>query len=106
MTAQFSDRFFYKGNEYALVEINGSGFFDPVQYGLTPVSWCTACWRGYLATYEIHNDKLHLRTLDVCLSDCDAWQDNNGEAQKVAAPVLSNCSPIDITGHEFDLSEE
>jgi hypothetical protein len=68
MTEQISDSFEYEGRHYSIVDVNGDSLFNPIQYGIKPVSWSTACWNGYLCTYKIQHQMLYLNTLKVCLT--------------------------------------
>lgn len=65
MTAQISDRFFYREQEFDLAGVNGEGLFEPELYGLRPVGTCSACWRGYQCTYVVRDNQLVLDHLDV-----------------------------------------
>lgn len=69
MTAQINDGIKYNGTEYSIVGIDGDGLFDPFAYGMNPVSWCTACWRGFVTDYEVENGQLFLDTLKICLTE-------------------------------------
>jgi hypothetical protein len=63
LTGQMSDTLNYKDEQFNLVGIKGEGLFRPEDIGLAPYSNCTACWRGYVASYEIANDELLLSHL-------------------------------------------
>lgn len=79
MTAQYSDKVMYRSQEYDLAGESGSThvdssaritefdglYFNPKSYGieLGRDRMSTACYRGYLCTYEIHNDELFLKDL-------------------------------------------
>ncbi len=65
MTAQISDRFIYRDQDYSLAGVNGEGLFEPSQYGLRPVAMCSACWRGYPCTYVIRDNQLLLEQLGI-----------------------------------------
>lgn len=83
MTAQISDIIIYKEQEFALAECSCGEPFIPAEYGYFPVTASTACWRGYLAEYEIRDGYLILRRLFINnqLSD-------NDEAQAEKPPLL------------------
>jgi len=60
MTAQASDILYFDGNEYML-------YSEPLEeyFGQNPPrpeieATCTACWRGYIATWRIKRDKLYM----------------------------------------------
>lgn len=77
MTAQINDIFLYEDIEYDLSAIEFPGrFFSVKRLGITPMSPHTACWRGYVATFSIHKDKLVLKALDT--------NNGNGKAEPVA----------------------
>jgi hypothetical protein len=65
MTAQMSDRFIFRGEEYVLVGTSGGELFSPQQYGMEPEMIHTACYRGFYATYELTDDALYLRSLTI-----------------------------------------
>lgn len=85
MTAQFSDTVTYRDQPYDLAGVSGEGLFDPFDHGLAPVSWCTACWNGYVCQYEVADDRLRLDALLVCLTPV-VGPGERGET--VAAPAL------------------
>jgi hypothetical protein len=66
MSGQVSDKFQYKNAEYDISAIEfPEKFFDIGSFGLNPTSESTACWRGYVATFTINNNKLVLYKLDT-----------------------------------------
>lgn len=68
MTAQFSDNVKYRGSTYAIAGKNGYGLFYPDEHGLKTHGGCTACYRGYVCTYAIHEGRLLLDSLFAFLS--------------------------------------
>ena len=68
MTAQISDRAWYRGKEYSIAGRNGWGLFDPEEHGLKPVGACTACYRGHVCTYEVREGRLFLDKLAISLN--------------------------------------
>ena len=63
MTAQASDILYFDGNEYML-------YSEPLEeyFGQNPPrpeieATCTACWRGYIATWHIKRYKLYMISL-------------------------------------------
>lgn len=64
MTAQAHDRVRWRNHDYTLVGVEGSGLFDPHDYGLEPRATTTANWRGWVATYSVEDDQLALVELD------------------------------------------
>lgn len=67
MTAQFPDKVKYRGKDYSLAGVNGTGLFDPAAHGIEPVGKCSACWRGFVCTYAVNAQQLLLASLAVCL---------------------------------------
>ncbi|MFO0911399.1 MAG: hypothetical protein U0795_00455 [Pirellulales bacterium] len=67
MTGQIDDCFRYDGTKYSVAGISEGQIFDPAWLGLTPVSPCTACWRGYQAIYTVIDRQLVIETLCVSL---------------------------------------
>ena len=65
MTAQASDIVVFNNREYELAEFDGSGLFDPREHGFKPVGMTTACWRGFVCTYEIVDQRLVLKRLNM-----------------------------------------
>jgi len=66
MTAQISDTFIFKGEEYSLIGIEGSGLNLPLVFGMIPEEMSTACYRGYYATYELtEKAMLYLREMTL-----------------------------------------
>ncbi len=65
MTAQFSDTFHYHGNDFDVAGVNGNELFYPSGFGIIPKSNCTACWKGFIATYGILDEMLVLDELDI-----------------------------------------
>lgn len=72
MTAQISDKFFFQGEKYSLIGISHDGLASPEQYGMEPIKFSTACYRGFYATYELTGESLFLRelTLKVKKGNC------------------------------------
>ena len=68
MTAQLHDQFIVEGESYSIAGVSGYGLFDPETHGLHPVSWNTACWRGYVTTYALQEKYLVIRELELNLS--------------------------------------
>jgi hypothetical protein len=64
-TAQISDTFIFKGNEYSLIGKTEGDFATPKQFGMSAVMIHTACYRGYYATYELTEEGLFLRELTL-----------------------------------------
>lgn len=65
MTAQISDKFFFKGDGYSLIGIDGRDLVSPEKYGMKPEKIHTACYRGFYATYELTDEALYLKELTL-----------------------------------------
>lgn len=65
MTAQISDTFLFKDDEYSLIGMNGSSLASPEQFGMKPEMMHTGCYRGFYAAYEFMEEALHLRELTL-----------------------------------------
>ncbi|MHA1680452.1 MAG: hypothetical protein ACTSUE_05550 [Promethearchaeota archaeon] len=65
MTGQISDKVKFKNEEYELIGINGTGLFEPEQFGINPFGSCTACWRGYIMIYECKENEFLLKHMRV-----------------------------------------
>ena len=91
MTSQIPDSVRYEGVEYEIVGIAGDGLFHPFDHGLAPVPLHTACWRGFICTYEVADCALLLRHLVVGV---DRTQDRR--------PIGEVTPPIDGVVADFD----
>lgn len=47
MTAQISDTFLFKGDQYSLIGMSGGDLISPEQFGMEPKMIHTACYRGF-----------------------------------------------------------
>jgi hypothetical protein len=65
MTAQMPDVVRYQDEEYVLVGVRGRGLFTPKDFGMTPVSVLTSCYRGYWTEYTCDSDTLWLTEMTV-----------------------------------------
>jgi hypothetical protein len=65
MTAQISDTFIFKGEEYSLIGMKGGDLASPEQFGMEPEMIHTACYRGFYASYELTEESLYLRELTL-----------------------------------------
>lgn len=88
-TAQIPDLLIYKGETLSLFTNPLESFYNkenprPYSFGMTK---CinTACWRGYVATWEIKNDRLYL----LEIKDCCYWG-----FYKITDEVVSNLEGI------------
>jgi len=65
MTAQMPDVVRYQDEEYVLVGVRGRGLFSPKDFGMTPVSVLTSCYRGYWTEYTCDGGALWLTEMTV-----------------------------------------
>jgi hypothetical protein len=63
MTQQIPDQIIYNDHQLGIDEIEGSGLFTPMDFGIECRSATTACWRGYVRRYVITNDQLILDSI-------------------------------------------
>ena len=61
MTGQIADQVQWRNKSHDVTAVEGSGLFEAV--GVRALS--TGCYRGYVASYEIHGHRLVLVALDV-----------------------------------------
>lgn len=77
MSAQISDSIRYAGESYALVGISSddphNDLFDPERLSIWTSPGCTACWRGYIANFELRDNRLVLEHLRINVRDLE-WE--------------------------------
>jgi len=93
-TGQVSDRLIYKGKEYRIMP-----FLDIEELGLHPGEYSTACYRGYVATFELDGNNLVLKDLIT-----NNWGVGGGRPSK-SAPKINGVTPkmIDPIKNKGDL---
>lgn len=69
MTAQIRDSFRLKGTKYSIIALSKPIKFNPTDYGITPESRSTACWKGYWCDYDISEDGIMLTNLYINSKD-------------------------------------
>jgi len=69
VTGQIPDEANYLGTWYAITAVEGTGLFDPTEYGFDPRPMSTGCWRGYVCRYLVADDRLTLRGLEIGRTD-------------------------------------
>ena len=73
MTAQIGDSIRYAGKYYSLVggapDDPRVELFNPERFGISTFSDCSACWRGYVATYGLRENHLMLEELEINVRD-------------------------------------
>jgi hypothetical protein len=88
MTSQINDIFIYKDVKYALAGISEGSLFEPAMFKINPIAASTACWRGYVATFDISDSHLVLDSLAVNLHESD------GEDVFTNGPSINGISPV------------
>jgi hypothetical protein len=68
VTGQAHDLVVFDGKGRAIVGVSGIGLFEPSAFGVKPVPWAAAVWRGYRATYAVDRERLVLRRLVIGLN--------------------------------------
>jgi hypothetical protein len=63
MTAQASDILYFDGSEYILYSEPLEFYFEQHPPRPDIEATCSACWRGYIATWRIKRDKLYMVSL-------------------------------------------
>ena len=89
MTAQMPDQFVLNDHVYSIVGIKGGELFRPREFGLNPVTACTACWRGHVCQYGIENDRLVLDKLQIALGH---FRENGLQLQQ--GPEINGVRPV------------
>ena len=86
MTKQIPDKVLYKGQEYILAGLKGTGLFTPADFGISSemMGIMTACYRRYFCTYNCIDSELHLTELVIV------------HHEDVELPVIGDVSPKSI----------
>jgi len=69
MTAQIMERIKVDGQDLQMATEPLSSYFHKTDKGRELVSYSTACWRGYLGTWEIMEGKLYLVDLEATITN-------------------------------------
>lgn len=91
MTAQVQDKIKYKNKEYSIIAMTNPLEFNPEDYGITPSTFCTACWRGFWCDYEISDTEIYLGDLFI--------NSDNDEYPLIEGVSVSNYTGRDNMGH-------
>ena len=94
MTAQIPDVFRFNGEEYSLVGMNGEGLFEPEDFEMIPMMASTACYRGYVMTYDCVD---RVMILDEMLIRTDQVVPING-----VAPMQFDTGKFRIFSHRYE----
>ena len=78
MSQQVIDPFIWEGDEWIFLGAdNVYDLFNPEAFGLKPEAPHTACWKGFVVTFETESSELYLKELLVNTED-DVYPDING----------------------------
>lgn len=78
MSQQVIDPFIWEGDEWTFLGAdNVYDLFNPEEFGLKPEAPHTACWKGFVVTFETESSELYLKELLVNTED-DVYPDING----------------------------
>ena len=69
MTGQIPDIVIFDKKSFELVGVKGEGLYEPLDFGLIPRSPHTANWRGFVSTYEVAENILFFKDLEVNIKD-------------------------------------
>ena len=85
MSKQEDDIFIFNDKKYDLlaVEFQDSFLNFDFLFGLKPVEFSTACWRGFILTFSVKNDKLVI----------DKIHTNNGNDETQKIPKINGIMP-------------
>lgn len=92
MTAQIPDTLLFNDKSFSIVGVNGNELFNPQSIGLHPIPFSTACWRGYVCEYKLHNNTLVLDRLQISL-EVDAGAQEERKLASQRGPVINGVSP-------------
>ena len=107
MTAQIPDIVTYRGQQYSVAGVVGTGLFKPEDHGLVPHALSTACWRGFHCEYAVQDAVLLLEQVNIGLSEEDfasgtlvfgrAFESYSFEAKKLEKGVWV---PVTAVAHD------
>lgn len=107
MTAQIGDKFTFRGSDYSIVAISTPIQFNPVNFGIIPMSIGTACWAGYWCEYDISEKGIILKNLYINAKDdnypaingVEAMGDEEGEFKYMGHHLYKDVQiPMKYTG--------
>lgn len=65
MTIQIKDSFYHADREFTIITCSTPLYFDPIEFGIVPTPYTTACHRGYWCKYSIRGNHLVLQDLSI-----------------------------------------
>lgn len=103
MTAQMNDMFRYGNATHSISGISEGELFSPQTLEMHPQGRCSACWRGYLATYAVVDRRLVVADLSINLAlDDDAVGPTiNGvtPTRDTRESIIFDCIYVDLNYH-------
>jgi hypothetical protein len=96
-TAQYPDKIIYNGKEYSLQSNPLEAYFEKnpdkrPQGGIMS----TALWRGYIATFEVKDNQLFLKDIEIQYQDTTSKESYNYKWKSVINEVFPNQKEIKI----------
>jgi len=92
MTAQALERITYLGKRYSLRSLPLDSYFSDAHpkpdFGAITLSFCSACWRGYVGSWEIDGDQLLL--IDILLPFSESEQSLLHLVSAQKPPIVAN----------------
>jgi hypothetical protein len=65
VTAQIPDHVLVDGDRYSIIGVKGERLLHPTDFGMQCHMMHTACYRGYIADYEVRDDQLILSSIQI-----------------------------------------
>jgi hypothetical protein len=96
-TAQYPDKIFYNGKEYNLNSNPLESYFDknPTKRPKSNIM-SSALWRGYVATFEVKENQLFLKDIEVEYHDTTSKESNEVKWRSVINEVFPNQEEVKI----------
>ncbi|MCB9895305.1 MAG: hypothetical protein H6839_12710 [Planctomycetes bacterium] len=91
MTAQAPDRVLYLNKNFVLAGISEDELWSPEARFTDREALCTGCYRGYIATYRVHDDALELHELKL----------SHGQSSMRKPPPLGGREPTPFDQEPF-----
>lgn len=95
MTAQFSESLLYEGKRLSMQSQPLASYLESMPNPPTFQEVCTACWRGYVGTWEIINDHLYLVDLEA------HWQDGEPVSLEQLFPDCDGAAIQKVFAHWY-----
>lgn len=103
MTVQIDDFFRHNGIEFSVSGISEGELFNPSRIDLKPSGvFCTACYRGYQATFAVSDSYLVLDTLHVNLVTEDHEPQVGPQINGVTPTVTNGVLDLDLFNNHYE----